>query len=214
MLAFILGEDSNPELTLQCDQFLLWTDLYAAWPQDTVCRKRLRNVWRANSLRLMVAGNPWSIASGPMQASILTLLDNGWAPALPGAWLSPCRSMQTVLGETHAPTQMMRITPEKEIQALLDDAPAQNASFLRSVGPSKDPSPDAAVWTKTEQEFELDMLMGPWYSIEEIPFPVYRLARRFGTWEQHGEATEPSARPIDDLKEGRQNEAAGLQYTH
>ena len=115
----------------------------------------------------------------------------------------------------HAPAHMQRRTaPDMTIQELLSGALTHNHELLSKVGPSGDAALDEATWAKTQQELDLDMLMGSWYDMKEIPFSEYRLARRFGTWEQHGDADEATARPLDDLKEGEQNDATGMLYVH
>ena len=61
---------------------------------------------------------------------------------------------------------------------------------------------------------EAESIIGPFFDIESLPVSPVRLLRRFGTWEQHGGATEPTCRLIDDAREGGQNRASGSQFTH
>ena len=57
------------------------------------------------------------------------------------------------------------------------------------------------------------MILGPFFDLQDVPFPIVRLLRRFGTWEQHGGAENPTVRLIDDALEGGQNGATGSQFT-
>ena len=58
------------------------------------------------------------------------------------------------------------------------------------------------------------MIFGPFFDLQDVPFPIVRLLRRLGTWEQHGGAENPTMRLIDDALEGGQNGATGSQFTH
>ena len=73
---------------------------------------------------------------------------------------------------------------------------------------------DKAAWEKTEEELSAEMILGPFFDLQDVPFPTVRLLRRFGTWEQHGGAENPTVRLIDDALEGGQNGATGSQFTH
>ena len=73
---------------------------------------------------------------------------------------------------------------------------------------------DNAAWEKTEEELSSEMILGPFFDFQDVPFPIVRLLRRFGTWEQHGGAENPTVRLIDDALEGGQNGATGSQFTH
>ena len=73
---------------------------------------------------------------------------------------------------------------------------------------------DNAAWEKTEEELSSEMILGPLFDLQDVPFPIARLLRRFGTLEQHGGAENPTMRLIDDALEGGQIGATGSQLTH
>ena len=114
-----------------------------------------------------------------------------------------------------APTMLHRYAPpEVSIESLLNNVTEHNQRLIGRTGPSRDIELDLAAWAKTEEELSLDMLQGPWESLDEVPVDNPRLIRRFGTWEQHGGAIASTCRLIDDALEGGQNEASGSFYTH
>ena len=114
----------------------------------------------------------------------------------------------------HAPTMQIRhAPPEVDISHLLTDADAHNAKILDRTGPSSDRDLDWSAWRKTEEEMSTNVLEGPFFSLQDLPSGT-RLLRRFGTWEQHAGATEPTCRLIDDALAGGQNKASGSQFTH
>ena len=57
-------------------------------------------------------------------------------------------------------------------------------------------------------------LIGPFDHPWQLPDLAYRLLPRFPIWEQHGGASKPSCRIIDDCLQGDQNDPVGLQYTN
>ena len=61
---------------------------------------------------------------------------------------------------------------------------------------------DNAAWEKTEEELISEMIFGPFFDLQDVPFPSVRLFRRFNTWEQHGGAENPTVRLIDDALAG------------
>ena len=69
-------------------------------------------------------------------------------------------------------------------------------------------------WTKQlGKELQAEMILGPFFNLNDVPFPTVRLLSRFGTREQHGGTQEPTVRLIDDVPEGGQNGATRSQYT-
>merc|ERR1712159_129474 len=75
---------------------------------------------------------------------------------------------------------------------------------------------DRASWKKTLSEFEDGSLVGPYYSLDEVfqKWGQFRLLPRFPIWEQHGGATEPTCRNIDNGLLGGQNAFIGMQFTN
>ena len=69
-------------------------------------------------------------------------------------------------------------------------------------------------WKKTEDELRRNIADGPFMSFEEVPLDCPCFVIRKGIWEQHGTATEPSCRNIDDFLISGQNETAGYCSVH
>ena len=109
-----------------------------------------------------------------------------------------------------APTMQCReAPPEYPIEALKTDCGNHNSKLISRCRPSGDDKLDVAAWEKTEEELSSEMILGPFFDLQDVPFPCVRLLRRFGTWEQHGGAKNPTVRLIDDALEGGQNGATG-----
>ena len=108
-----------------------------------------------------------------------------------------------------APTMQLREAPEYPMEALKADCGNHNSKLTSRCRPSGDDKLDKAAWEKTEEELSSEMICGPFFDLQDVPFPTVRLLRRFGTWEQHGGAENPTVRLIDDALEGGQNGATG-----
>ena len=76
---------------------------------------------------------------------------------------------------------------------------------ISSTKVSADEKLDAEAYEKTKAEQDIGVLAGPYLRFEDIPFDSVTLVPRHGIWEQHGGATEPSVRCIDDMLVGEQN---------
>ena len=114
-----------------------------------------------------------------------------------------------------APTMQLReAPPEYPIEAFKADCGDHNSKLISRCRPSGDDKLDNAAWEKTEEELSSEMFLGPFFDLQDAPFPIVRLLRRFDTWEQHGGAENPTVRLIDDALEGGQNGATGSQFTH
>ena len=129
------------------------------------------------------------------------------------SWMDPKLIVDLFFGlpqlgwATPAPTMQLReAPPEYPIEALEADCGSHNSKLISRCRPSGDDKLDNAAWEKTEEELFSDL--------QDVPFPFVRLLRRFGTWEQHGGAENPTVRLIDDALEGGQNGATGSQFTH
>ena len=86
---------------------------------------------------------------------------------------------------------------------LIQGAPERNVSLLERVKPTGDDWLDDAAWTKSKKEFDAKPLLGPYDSLEDIPrqnpLDPAAIIPRSPISEQHGGASEPSARNIDDM---------------
>lgn len=100
------------------------------------------------------------------------------------------------------------------IKEFVADRVKQNAYLLSRMGPPKDSKLAQESWKKTEDELRRNIADGPFMSLEEIPLDCPCIVIRKGIWEQHGTATEPSCRNIDDFLISGQNETAGYCSVH
>ena len=113
-----------------------------------------------------------------------------------------------------APSHLVREAPPSiSIEQLYTGRDEHNCQLLKKIGPSSDPALDEASWEKTSAEFKHGVLIGPFWSLAEVPLAAPRLVRRFPIWETHG-GCERTCRNIDDMLEGGQNDACGTQWTH
>ena len=93
-------------------------------------------------------------------------------------------------------------------------AVARNSAIIHRVNGSNDRELDTRAFNKTMEETVAGVLIGPFYSLDEIPCDCPGVAPRCGIWEQHGEAVEADVRNIDDLLVGEQNSTAGSLFSH
>ena len=115
----------------------------------------------------------------------------------------------------HAPTQMRRDRlPEYSVDDLEANSEQQNRRLIHRTRASGDKELDRRAWAKTIEEVELGILSSPVSSLAQLGMPARCLVRRHGIWEQHGAATAPTVRVLDDFLEGGQNGTVGYQYTH
>ena len=61
-------------------------------------------------------------------------------------------------------------------------------------------------------ELSRGVLVGPFLSLGDVPYPEPCVAPRHGIWEMHGCATELTVRVIDDLLAGEQNSTGGAPF--
>ena len=93
-------------------------------------------------------------------------------------------------------------------------AVARNEKLIGRARASGDGELDAKAFAKIMQEVEAGVLLGPFYSLNQIPSDCPGVAPRCGIREQHGEAVERDVRNIDDLLAGQQNTLAGSVFSH
>ena len=93
-------------------------------------------------------------------------------------------------------------------------AGARNSSIIHRLTGSNDVELDQRAFRKTMEETVSGVLLGPVYSLYEIPCECPGVAPRCGIWEQHGEAVEADVRNIDDLLVGEQNSTVGSLFSH
>ena len=98
----------------------------------------------------------------------------------------------------HCPSLVQRfsIVPVA-IDSSLDNVDVHNENVLKSVRSSGDEGADRLAWSKCLVEFATGGLLGPWKSIQDIPYKLFRLLQRFVIHEQHG-GQEATVRCIDN----------------
>ena len=73
---------------------------------------------------------------------------------------------------------------------------------------------DEEAYKKTMAEVDRGVLRGPYIALNEAPFDDAALVPRHVIWQQHGGTEEPSARCIDDILCGGQNDTVGTVSSH
>ena len=142
----------------------------------------------------------------------------GWTTRSPDLNFLPhyLFGFDTIGWAMHSPSAVPRLSPPLiPVSELLEDLEQHNEKILARVKTSGDDELDKASWTKTSDEFKSGSLKGPFYSLDDLPFPrnIIRLLLRFAIWEQHGGAIAPTCRNIDNGFQGRQNMSVGMQFT-
>ena len=78
-----------------------------------------------------------------------------------------------------APTMQLReAPPEYPIEALKADCGNHNSKLISRCRPSGDDKLENAAWEKTEEELSSEMILGPFFDLQDVPFPFVRLLRR------------------------------------
>ena len=114
----------------------------------------------------------------------------------------------------HCPSLVQRLsTVPVSIDSSLDNVDVHNENVLKSVRSSGDEGADRLAWSKCLVEFASGGLLGPWKSIKDIPYMLFRLLQRFVIHEQHG-GQEATVRCIDNCLLGGQNRFTGTTAAH
>ena len=81
----------------------------------------------------------------------------------------------------HSPVLLQRASdPPRAEQPTEEQRLAENAIALTRAKPTADPKLDALAWEKTRKEFENASMLGPFYSLNDLPSGKPRLLNRFG----------------------------------
>ncbi len=97
LLAWRLDEDCDPAVREPLKQVQLWRRLWDTTPEAE--RSDLRKAWRRALPKVLLKGVHWGAVSGPMQATIATLGQVGWAPVQPDRWLTEDRTRYADLSD-------------------------------------------------------------------------------------------------------------------
>ena len=86
-IAWIYGEYVDPYISIRVEQLATWIDLWVSYGSDV--QSKLQNMWRKKlSAIICNRKHMWSLAKGPMTATICTLLEIGWKPTSPSRWFT------------------------------------------------------------------------------------------------------------------------------
>ena len=78
-----------------------------------------------------------------------------------------------------APTMQLREAPPGyPIEALNADCGNHNSKLISRCRPSGDDKLDTAAWEKTEEELSSEMIFGPFFDFQDVPFPIVHSLRR------------------------------------
>ena len=121
----------------------------------------------------------------------------------------------------HSPVMLQRVFEQANSKRPTSgEILEENKIALERAKPSKNSNVDALAWEKTKGEFVNRTMVGPFYSLDELPCDDLssdtppRLLNRFGILEMHGGATQESCRVIDDGKARGHNANSGNTATH
>ena len=86
-VASLFGAKRVPQTAARVEQISEWISMWRNCNVDT--RRRIRQVWRKKAR--MLASNPrsWNQATGPISATICSVLEAGWKPSSPGFGQTP-----------------------------------------------------------------------------------------------------------------------------
>ena len=86
-VAWFFGVKRVPQTAARGEQISERIPMWRICNVDT--RRKIRIFWRKEAP--MLVGNPrrWNQATGPISATICSVLDAGWKPSSPGFWQSP-----------------------------------------------------------------------------------------------------------------------------
>ena len=122
-LSLLAGPCADPFLYQPVAQIKLWCELWAK-AQGKEERKEITFAWRtAKAFAVAQGSGRWSKCSGPIAATICTLMDNNWEPTLPSRWRAPCGTIVAVIDQNaSAPGMVARFFEETLRRRLWTDA--------------------------------------------------------------------------------------------
>ena len=90
------GEMGDPEVELLVKQISLWLELW--WQSSAAERHSITAAWRRkrDELQTLPAQRRWRKVTGPMAATIVTLLELEWYPMQPNFWITPDKQQAAV----------------------------------------------------------------------------------------------------------------------
>ena len=104
--------------------------------------------------------------------------------------------------------------PEQSIEKFVETRISRNMRLVAKASSSGDDVLDKESFQKTMDEVKAGVTVGPFESVEDVPFSSPCLCIRHGIWECHGSAESSTVRNIDDLLSSEQNSTCGTLHSH
>ena len=82
---------ADPRIVMPMGQVRTWMRLWKDSGDDL--KKDIKEVWKTALRKMADQNTRWMRVRGPLAATIATLMDIGWTPALPNKWLTSDKSM-------------------------------------------------------------------------------------------------------------------------
>ena len=86
-LAWFFGDCGDPAITCPVSQIVTWIGSWETVEEGT--KTRINSAWRKVAHTKL---SKWTLAKGPITATLRTLLDIGWSPVNPNRWMSETAS--------------------------------------------------------------------------------------------------------------------------
>ena len=116
-------EKRVPQIAARVEQVSEWITLWRGFNVDT--RRRIRQVWEKKGSHAGTRPRRWNQATGPISATICSVLEAGWKPSTPGFWQANDASA-TLYGALFRKAQIIEsLSKDMETQMWEKAAPAE-----------------------------------------------------------------------------------------
>ena len=98
-VAWFFGVNRVPQIATRVEQISEWITMWRGFNVDS--RRRIRKVWEKKAPTLAKDHRGWNHATGPISATICSVLEARWKPSTPGFWQAPeaCATLDGVLSK-------------------------------------------------------------------------------------------------------------------
>ena len=83
-VAWFFGERRAPQIAARVEQICEWITMWKGF--DVGTRRRICKVWVKKATSLAKDHYRWNQSTGPISATICSVLEAGWKPSTPGFW--------------------------------------------------------------------------------------------------------------------------------
>ncbi len=104
-LKWVFGSGCDPAVSIRVEQLGEWCDIWADATSGK--RQRIHKQWMRLMPSLVNNSGRWSVSGGPMAATICTLVEIGWKPISPSAWLVEEGLVAYVSGTAYAKAHIL-----------------------------------------------------------------------------------------------------------